>query len=189
MRHDARVWPRETISATSSAAQPAMALSRSTAASAGIVGEVDVAHGFLGQPGAEHLVVGVTDAQAEQHPVSASVVEAFAAGEEQLADPIQRVVLAAAVAERLVLDAAADLVDAPVGDPHDMERVGDTGGVIEMRGQPGAERLGQIGGHHLDAGQPQRVGVGAPSAQVSGSCCRRPCRSRSCRSRSTSPVA
>ena len=71
--------------------------------------------------------------------------------------------------ERLVLHPAADLVDAAVGDPHDMERVGDPAGVIEVRGQAGPERLGQIGGHHLDPGQPRRVGVGGPSPQVSGS--------------------
>ncbi len=42
------------------------------------------------------------------------LVEAFVAGEEELADPVERVGLATAVAEGLVLDAAADLVDATV---------------------------------------------------------------------------
>ncbi len=81
---------------------------------------------------------------------------------------IQRVVLAAPMAEGLVLDPAADLVEAAVGDPHDMERVGDPAGVVEVRGQPGPERLGQVGGHHLDPRQPARVGVGGPSPQVGG---------------------
>ena len=57
---------------------------------------------------------------------------------------------------------------APVADPHDVERIRDPAGVIEVRRQPGPERLGQIGGHHGDPGQPRRVGVGGPSAQVSG---------------------
>src|SRR5947209_10789549 len=61
----------------------------------------------------------------------ASFVEPFDAGQQQLADPIERVAFMAAVAERLVLHPPADLVDAPVGDPHDMERIGHTGGVIE----------------------------------------------------------
>ena len=111
--------------------------------------------------------MGVADAQPEQHPIRAAFVEPFGAGEQQLADPIQRVGLAATVAERLVLHPAADLIDAAVADPHDVERVSDTAGVIEVRGQPGTERLGQIGGHHLDPRQPGRVGVGGPSPQVS----------------------
>lgn len=77
-------------------------------------------------------------------------------GEEQLADPIQRVGLAAPMAEGLVLDPAPDLIDAPVPDPNDMERIGDAGGVIKVGGQAGPERLGQIRGHHLDPGQLNR---------------------------------
>ena len=91
-------------------------------------------------------------------------------------------------AERLVLHPTPDLVQAAVGDPHDMERVRDPAGVIEVRRQPGPERLGQIGGHHLDARQPVRIGVRGPSAQVSG-----PLPSTmsiiTWRSRSTRPVA
>ena len=89
------------------------------------VGELDVAHGLLGQPGAEQLVVGVADTQAEQHPIRAALVEPFGAGEQQLADPIQRVALAATMAQRLVLHPPADLIDATVRDPHDVEWVGD----------------------------------------------------------------
>jgi hypothetical protein len=77
-------------------------------------------------------------------------------------------VLAAAVAEGLVLDAATDLVDAAVADAHDVERVSDAAGVIEVWGQPSAERLGQVGGHHLDPRQPGRIRVGRPSPQVPG---------------------
>ena len=76
------------------------------------VDEIDVAHRFLGQPGTEQFVVSVADAQPEQHPVRATVVEAFVAGEEQLADQVERIMLAAAVTQRLVLDSAADLIDA-----------------------------------------------------------------------------
>ena len=66
----------------------------------------------------------------------ASLVEAFMAGEEQLADPVERVGLATAVAERFVLDSAADLVDAAVPDPDDVEGVRDAGGVIKVRDNP-----------------------------------------------------
>jgi hypothetical protein len=72
------------------------------------------------------------------------------------------------VAELVVLDAAADLVEAPVGDTHDMERVRDPGCMIEVRGQPGPIRLGQIGCDHLDLAEPSRIRARAPSTQISG---------------------
>ncbi len=43
----------------------------------------------------------IADTQAQQHPVAAPLVEAFLAGQEQLADPVQGVDLAATVAQRL----------------------------------------------------------------------------------------
>ena len=64
----------------------------------------------------------VTNTQAEQQPVRAAFIESFAAGEQQLADPIERIVLAATMPEGLVLHSATDLVDAAVADPHDMEQ-------------------------------------------------------------------
>ena len=45
--------------------------------------------------GAEDLVGGVTDPQPQQDPMLAPVVEAFGAGQQQPADPIQRIILAA----------------------------------------------------------------------------------------------
>jgi hypothetical protein len=38
---------------------------------------VDVTDRFLGQPGAEQFVVRVADAQAQEHPVGAALVEEF----------------------------------------------------------------------------------------------------------------
>ncbi len=140
------------------------------------------------QPGAEQFVVGVTDAQPEQHPLGTAAVEAFAAGEQQLANPIQRVVLAATMAEGLVLHPATDPVDAAVADAHDVQQVSNTAGVGEVRGQPGTERLGQISGHHLDGRQPPRVGVGGPSSQVAA-LLPLTMSITTCRPRSTSPVA
>jgi len=70
------------------------------------------------------------------------------------------------MAERLVLHPPAHCVEASVGDAHDVERVGDSGGVIEVRRQPRSERLGQIGRNNFDALQPVRVGVGGAFAQV-----------------------
>jgi hypothetical protein len=47
----------------------------------GILGEVDVPHRFLGQSGAEDLVVGIADPQAQQHPMVAALVEALGPGQ------------------------------------------------------------------------------------------------------------
>ena len=66
---------------------------------------------------------------AEQEPVRAGVVEAFGADEEQLADPEQRVGLAAPMSQGLVLDSAPRGVDGTVPDSYDMERVGDSAGM------------------------------------------------------------
>jgi hypothetical protein len=41
--------------------------------------------------------------------------------------------LAATAAQRLVLEAAEDLLDAAVGDAHNVEGVSDTAGVVELR--------------------------------------------------------
>ena len=87
----------------------------------------------------------------------AAFIESFGTGEEELADPIERVVLAATMAERLVLHAASNLVDAAVRDAHHVERISDAGRVVEMRGQPGPETLGEIGGDDADAGEPCRI--------------------------------
>ena len=108
VRHEARVLPSERTSGdlVGGAADDGLVEQRRRVG--GCVGEVHVADGFLGQPGAEQFVVGVADTQAEQHPVRAAFVEAFGAGEQQLADPIQRIGLAATVAQRLVLHPAAD---------------------------------------------------------------------------------
>jgi hypothetical protein len=85
-----------------------------------LVGEIDVPNRFLGQPCAQHLVSGVANAKAQQHPPTPSVVEAFGAGEQQLADPIQRVALAPPVLQGLLLDSTSDLVETAVADADDV---------------------------------------------------------------------
>src|SRR5215216_6824084 len=78
------------------------------------------------------------------------------------------------VAQGLVLHAPAHGIDAAVADAHHVERVSDAAGVIEVRGQPGTERLGEIGDHHLDARQPCRVGALGASARPSRRAPQRP---------------
>jgi hypothetical protein len=72
------------------------------------------------------------------------------------------------MAQRLVLHPAPDLVEAAVPGAHHVEGIGHPPGVVEVRRQYRSERLGQVGGHHLDAAQPRRIGLGRPSPQVSG---------------------
>lgn len=59
----------------------------------------------------------------------AAFVETFSAGEQHLADPVERVVLAAPMAEGLVLHPAAALVELGVGVLDDVEWIGDLGDV------------------------------------------------------------
>jgi hypothetical protein len=51
--------------------------------------------------------VGIARARAEQHAIEARAVEALGAGDQELADAIQRIALAAPVAEGGVLHAPA----------------------------------------------------------------------------------
>jgi len=60
------------------------------------------------------------------------VGEVFLAGAEQVADPIERIVLAAAVAVDVLLDPAADLIDSGRAGLDYVERVEDGDGVFEL---------------------------------------------------------
>jgi hypothetical protein len=98
----------------------------------------------------------------------AALVEAFGAGEHDLANPVERVSLAAALTQGLVLDPAPHRVQAPVADAYDVEWVGHTGGVILPAREPGPVGLGHISGHHRGAREPvSRLRI-EPSAQVGG---------------------
>ena len=112
--------------------------------------------------------MGIAVAQPEQHAVMTALVEAFVAGEQELSDPIERIGFATAMAQRLVLDAPAHLVDAAVGDSHDMKRVGDADGMIEVRRGARAIALGEVSGDDTDGSHPGRVLLGTPSPQVRG---------------------
>ena len=57
---------------------------------------------------------------------AAAFAEAFVGGDQQAARPIEGVVFAAPVAEGVVLDSGAHLVDAVVGEADDVERVGNS---------------------------------------------------------------
>ena len=67
---------------------------------------VDRADDFLGVPRHAHLAPGIDGVQQAQQPAAAPVVETLIRAGEQSAGPVERVVLAAPVAEGLVLDPA-----------------------------------------------------------------------------------
>ncbi len=87
-------------------------------------------------------VLGIAGADAQEHPIKAGALEALGPGEHQLADPIQRIPPSTAVAEGLVLNATTDLIEAAVGQAHDVEGIGDPDRVIEASVEPCAVGLG-----------------------------------------------
>ncbi len=79
-------------------------------------GVVDVANQLLRGVGAGDLLVGVAGGQTGRELGRTRLVEVLACGQQQLADAVEGVVLAAAVAQRLVLHPPANVVDGGVGE-------------------------------------------------------------------------
>src|SRR5690606_23730181 len=75
---------------------------------------VDATHGLLRMPRGAGLAPGIAGVEQSEQLGAALVVEPFVGLGQQPAGPVERIVLAAPVAEGLVLDAAADLVEALV---------------------------------------------------------------------------
>ena len=134
----------------------------------GVADLVDRADDFFGVPGQADLAVGVVGVeQAAQFRVSGGV-EAFVGDRHQLADPVERVGLAAPVAERVVLHAATGLVEHEVGELHHMERICDLDGVREHRVEHRPIRPGQIEGCPLDRLTPCGGPLAEPGARRCG---------------------
>ena len=84
-------------------------------------------------PGVADLAVGVACVEQAPQPDAAGVGDVLGRRHQQLARPVEGVVLAAAVPQGLVLDPAADLVEGVVAQSHDVERVRDLLGVRQRR--------------------------------------------------------
>src|SRR5436305_2012966 len=82
---------------------------------------VHVSQTLLGQHRDADLAFGVAGGETGQEPLPAAVVEALLAHQQQASYPVERVVLAPAVAERGVLHPAANIVDRLVGQPNGVE--------------------------------------------------------------------
>ena len=106
--------------------------------------------------------VGVAGVEQAQQPGPSLVVEAFVGPGQQTPGPIQRVDLAAPMAQSVVLHPASDFVETLVGQPHQMERVGDLDGVGQHRVEHGPIRPAQVHGHEIDVGQPALTPAGQP---------------------------
>lgn len=76
-----------------------------------LVCEVDIPHPLFGEPCPEVLVFRVTETKAEKESLVALLVEAFGTGDEELSDPVERIVLSSAMPGRLVLHSSSDDVD------------------------------------------------------------------------------
>lgn len=79
---------------------------------------------YFGQVGGGDLAVGVAVVEPAQHPVERAVGEAFVGAQQPPADPVQGVVAVAALSERVLLNAAADLVEGLVGEANDLQHEG-----------------------------------------------------------------
>ena len=91
----------------------------------GVVMLVDRADDLLGVPGRADLASRVAGVEQTEELGAATVVEAFVGLGEQPAAAVERVVLVAPVAQGLVLDPPATLVELRVRQLHQVERIRD----------------------------------------------------------------
>lgn len=88
---------------------------------------VDVPELLGGEVGGGDVAGRVAGVQADEQPALAGLGLVLLAAQQHPADPVERVVLAAAVAQGLVLHAATDRVDRGVGELDGVEAVPDHG--------------------------------------------------------------
>lgn len=115
---------------------------------------VDRPDGLLRVPGHLHLASRIPGSQQASSLGVASFVETFVGLGQQAAGPIQRVVLAASMTERLGLDPTATLIQLGVRQPDDVKWVGHLGGVGHHGVEHLAVRSGQVQRGPLDAVPP-----------------------------------
>lgn len=96
-----------------------------------------VAQKLLGEQGGADFAPSVAGVEAALEPVPASLVEVLAGDEQQPADAVEGVALAAPMPDGLLLSAAAHVVDGLVRETHDAEPV-----EVELGVQAGADAGG-----------------------------------------------
>jgi hypothetical protein len=112
--------------------------------------------------------LGVARSEQPLAALACGVIEAFVGHDQQPPGAPQRLRLAAAVPQRLVLDPAADLVKPLVGGPDHVEGVGDLLSVGQHRVRHRPVGPGQVQGDPLDPVPPALGTRGEPSACRSG---------------------
>ena len=108
-----------------------------------------------GDPGGGDLPVDVADVEPGQQPVPGDVGQVFVSAAQDPPDRVQRVALAAAVTQVVLLDPAADIVDGGEPEPGDMEGVQHPGRVRQRRPQRGGVTAERVQRRHPDAVAPR----------------------------------
>jgi len=127
-----------------------------------ISGGIDRTQQLLALPGGGHLAETITGSQSRPQPRSATAGELVGGGQQQLADPVQRVMLAPAVTKEGLLGPPAGLVDHRVGQLDGVEVVHDHPGVAK-RGDQGAGIAAP--GVQRDRPQPARTADARPASR------------------------
>ena len=126
-------WSRRSAPATGVAA---------CSASSRVSGAVQQSQVLGGDPGGGDLPVDVADVQPGQQPVPGAVGQVLVAAAQYPADRVQRVVLAAAVTQVVLLHPAAHVIDGGEPEPGDMEGVQHPGRVRQRGPQGGGVARG-----------------------------------------------
>lgn len=129
------------------------------------MGGVDVSEQLFGDPSRSYLTVRVASVEHGLHPFEPVLGEFLVAGEQDAADPLQRVALAPSMPERVVLDSAADVIDLPVGQPDGMEVVHHQGDVGEPVLECSPIAGGRVQRRQPDLGTPVVATVLEPAVQ------------------------
>ena len=126
---------------------------QATASVPDVAGGVDLGEEFTGEPHGSDLAVRIAGGEPGAEPFPASLVEVAPGAQQQPSDPIQRIMLAAAVTELVLLDAAADVVDGFGGEADGVEVIDHQ----SRRGKHVTDR-GGITAERIDCGDLDPVG-------------------------------
>ena len=131
-------------------------------------GGVDLAQQILGHDGGAEFAVGISGGEELEHPCQAIVAQAFVSGEEHAPAAVERITLAAAVAELFLLHPTAAVIDRRVRQLDRMEVVHHPDRVRQVRVECLAVAGGRIQGCERDLVAPVDTAFNEPGAQHVG---------------------
>ena len=138
----------------------------------GIVVVIDRADDFLCVPRRADLAARIAGSEQTDELRSSPVVEALVGLSEQSTAPIQRIVLAAQVTHGLVLQPTAALIEAGVGQLHEMKRISDLGCCGKHRVERQAPWPRKVQHREADLVKPRLVTMAEPPTCPSGGAAR-----------------